>query len=130
MELPYDLNKFYITAWGPENGQSEWMDSVVSVGNSDSTVALCDQTFDAYTTITYDQIIDTSSLDSDAYLRVYNAAEYLYLDVSGDGWVKADELSNYSFETGAAGDTIQIWVNTYLYGSGQSGWEDVKITAE
>ena len=130
MTLPYDLNKFYITAWGPENGQSEWVDFVVSIGNTDSTVGLSNQTFDAYTTVTYDQIIDASSLDSAAYLRVYNAAEYLYLDVSGDGWVKADELSNYSFETGTAGETIQIWVNTYLYGSGQSGWEDIKITAE
>jgi hypothetical protein len=130
MELPYDLNKFFVTAWGPDNGQSEWVDFVVSIGTTDSTITLNDQAVDAYTTISYDAIIDTKNLDTAAYLRVYNGAEYLYLDASGDGWVKAEELGNYAFETGAAGDTIQIWVDTYLYGSGRSGWEDVKITAE
>lgn len=127
MELPYDVNKFYITAWGPETGQSEWVDFVVSIGETNSTVVLEDQDLDAYTTLSYDQIINTSSLDSDAYLRVYNPAKYLYLDVSGDGWLKADELSNYLFEAGAAGETMQLWINTYLHGSGQSGWENFKI---
>ena len=130
MELPYDLNTFSIKAWGPDTGQSKWVDFAVSSGSADSTIALSDQTFDAYTTLTYDAIIDAGGLDPAAYLRVYNAAEYLYLDVSGDGWVKADELANYSLETGAPGETIQIWIDTYLYGSGRSGWEDVKITAK
>lgn len=38
MELPYAVNKFYVISWGPENGQSEWIDFVVSIGNTNSKI--------------------------------------------------------------------------------------------
>jgi hypothetical protein len=129
MQLPYAVNKFYITSWGSENGQSEWADFTVSIGSTNSTFSLADQTFNANTAISFDQLIDTSNLDPGAYLRIYDVMESKYLDASGDGWIHSNELSNYSFSTGPGGSAHQIWVDTFLSGNGRSGWENFEVKA-
>lgn len=100
------------------------------LNDKDSYVVLSAESFNANTSVSYDQVIDTTTLDSDAYLRVWNADTDTYLDSANDGWVTASELSNYSFTTGEDGTSQNIWVDTYLYKSGRSGWEDTKVDAK
>ena len=130
MDLPHNQNKFWIQSWGADSGLSEWKDFTATVGQDRSTVEVSDDTVVASSTVTYDQVIDISNFDSNGYLRVWNADESKYLDESGDKWIKASELSNYSFNPGSNGQETKIWVDTWLPDSGRSGWEDLKVSAE
>lgn len=78
MELPNDTNNFYIKSYGDTSGQSEWADLTVSIGNKASTYSFTDQSFDAGTEVTYDQVLDTTNLDADAWLKIYNAEGWNY----------------------------------------------------
>lgn len=131
MNLPSDnVNRFAVNSWGTNSGRHDWMDFTVSIGSENSTVALTNGGFAANQTITYDRVIAAGGLDSQAWLRVFNEDEGLFLDASGDGWIRGSELNDHAFSTGDPGQSIRIWVDTYLHGNGRSGWEDVEISAE
>ncbi len=127
IELPNEINNFYVRSWGPNSGLHEWMDFTVSMGSMNSTVGLMDGGIHENKTLSYAQVIDAENLVPQAYLRIYNQEQGEYLDASGDGWIKADELQDHMFASGIARKTIKIWVDTYLAGNGRSGWEDMVI---
>ena len=127
MQLPYAQNNFYVAAFSVTSGQSPWADFTVSIGNMDSTIALSNQSIAPNTSVSYNQVIDTDNFSPNGYLRIYNPNES---NSTGDtGWIKPDELSDYSFTTGENGQSTQLWVDTWISSDGRSGWEDIQITA-
>lgn len=125
VDLSAGENKYYIKSYGSTSGQSAWADMTVSLGTTDSYATFADTAREAFAPIFYDELIDTSKIADNAWIRIWNATTDSYL---GDGWVRASDLANYSYTPLEEGTETQIWVDTYLYGSGRSGWENFTIT--
>ena len=114
---------YHVAAWSPDDGTSAWNDFTVQTADTASSVATRDRLVADTDTPSLAELVDTSNLNDNAWVRVYNDGTG---EIVGGDWLTPDALADHHPEL-PDGDETRLWVDTYLHGAGRSGWDGFDI---
>jgi ELWxxDGT repeat protein len=114
---------YYAQSWGPDSGSSEWVNFNANIGSADNQISLSTEAFAPGTEVSLDQVVEPTQMADNGYVRVFSLQQDY-------GWLAADELSNHTLTAPSDGQSMPLWVDTFLSGEGRSGWARMSVEGD